>query len=141
MSAAADSVAVISRICEEMRHDQPAGRTPDRSSVTQRPRPRTWRAADGLPLPAGRCPVPGCGDPIDRTRLMCRRDWYLVPKQLRDRVWATWRSGQGAASREHQQAVLRRSPPAASPGCQAERRQLIRFRLLPGPGQRLDPAG
>jgi hypothetical protein len=33
-----------------------------------------------LPLPAGRCPVPGCGDQTDRTRLMCRRDWYLVPK-------------------------------------------------------------
>jgi hypothetical protein len=55
----------------------------------------------GLPLPPARCPVPGCGDPIDRTRLMCRRDWYLVPKQLRDRVWATWHSGQGAASGGH----------------------------------------
>ena len=33
----------------------------------------------GLPLPPGRRPVPGCGDQIDRTRLMCRRDWYLVP--------------------------------------------------------------
>ena len=60
----------------------------------------------GLPLPAGVCPVPGCGDQIDPTRLMCRHDWYRVPKRLRDQVWRTWRSGQEAASREHQQAVL-----------------------------------
>jgi hypothetical protein len=95
----------------------------------------------GLPLPVGRCPVPGCGDQIDRTHLMCRRDWYLVPEQLRDRVWATWHSGQGAASREHQQAVLK-----AIAGCRVARlpgwrRQLIWFRLLPDPGQRRDPAG
>jgi hypothetical protein len=34
----------------------------------------------GLPLPVGLCPVPGCGDQVDQTRLMCRRDWYQVPK-------------------------------------------------------------
>lgn len=60
-----------------------------------------------LPSQAGRCPVPGCGEEIDPTRLMCRGDWYLVPRELRDQVWATWRSGQGAFSREHQAAVLR----------------------------------
>jgi hypothetical protein len=60
----------------------------------------------GLPLPAGRCAVPGCADQIDPTRLMCRRDWYRVPKHLRDQAWRTWRSGQEASSREHQQAVL-----------------------------------
>jgi len=37
---------------------------------------------------------------------MCRRDWYLVPRELRDQVWATWRSGQGAFTPEHQAAVL-----------------------------------
>jgi hypothetical protein len=36
---------------------------------------------------------------------MCRCHWYLVPKLLRDEVWATWRSGQGAFSPEHQEAV------------------------------------
>ena len=54
---------------------------------------------------ASRCPVPGCGESINPSRLMCRRDWYLVPKPMRDQVWCTWRSGQGAFSREHQEAV------------------------------------
>jgi hypothetical protein len=51
------------------------------------------------------CPIQGCGDQIDPSRLMCRRHWYTVPKELRDRVWASWRSGQGAYSREHREAV------------------------------------
>jgi len=58
-----------------------------------------------LAAPAGRCPVPGCGDLIDASRLMCRRDWYAIPKPMRDRVWATWRSGRGVLGSEHQQAV------------------------------------
>jgi hypothetical protein len=36
---------------------------------------------------------------------MCRRHWYLVPKEVRDQVWATWRSGHAAFSREHKDAV------------------------------------
>lgn len=36
---------------------------------------------------------------------MCRGHWHLVPKQIRDQVWATWRSGEGAFSPEHQEAV------------------------------------
>jgi len=59
----------------------------------------------GLLIPVGRCVVPGCEAEIDPTRLMCRDDWYRLPKRLRDRVWATWRSGQSASSREHRQAV------------------------------------
>ena len=121
-----------------------ASRLAERQTVAALPRGRgrgPGGQPTGLPLPAGRCPVPGCGDQIDRTRLMCRRDWYLVPKQRRDRVWATWHSGQGAASREHQEAVLQ-----AIAACRVARlpgwgRQLIRFWLLPDPGQRLDPAG
>ncbi len=54
---------------------------------------------------ASHCPVPGCVEFIDGSRLMCRRDWYLVPKPVRDEVWRTWQSGQGAFSAEHQQAV------------------------------------
>ncbi len=26
--------------------------------------------------------------------LMCRRHWFIVPKKLRDRVWATYQAGQ-----------------------------------------------
>jgi len=29
---------------------------------------------------AYRCPIPGCDDLIDPSRLMCRRHWYRVPK-------------------------------------------------------------
>jgi len=54
---------------------------------------------------SSRCPVPGCHTQIDPSRLMCRRHWYLVPKQIRDSVWATWRSGQGAFSSEHLETV------------------------------------
>lgn len=68
------------------------------------------RGPGGQPMavlqPASRCPIGGCGDPIDRSRLMCRKHWYLVPRKLRDRVWATWRSGDGARRAEHQEAVL-----------------------------------
>jgi hypothetical protein len=52
-----------------------------------------------------RCPIQRCSCQIDPSRLMCRRHWYMVPKDMRDRVWATWRSGQGAFGREHQDAV------------------------------------
>jgi hypothetical protein len=58
-----------------------------------------------LPQRANRCPNSGCGEQIDPSRLMCRGHWYLVPKQLRDRVWTTWRSGQGALGPEHREAV------------------------------------
>jgi len=49
--------------------------------------------------------VPSCNEEIDTSRLMCRHHWYRVPKQLRDHVWATWRSGRGTLSTEHQRAV------------------------------------
>jgi hypothetical protein len=65
----------------------------------------------GLPGPkvgprARCCPVPGCGEMIDPSRLMCRPHWYLVPKRLRDWVWATGRSGEAAFSRQYHDAVL-----------------------------------
>ena len=84
----------------------------------------------GLPLPIGLCAVPGCGDQIDRTRLMCRRDWYHVPKPFRDQVWRTWRSGQEANSREHQEAVLQAIAAARLARLPGWRRHLTRLRLL-----------
>jgi hypothetical protein len=59
-----------------------------------------WSGADW-------CPIPGCRQQIDPSRLMCRSHWYTVPKELRDQVWATWRSGQGARSADHMGAVHR----------------------------------
>jgi hypothetical protein len=79
----------------------------------------------------GTCPVPGCGDPVDATRLMCRRDWNLLPKELRDEVWATWCSGHAAESREHQRAVRR-----AIAACRTARLPRWKRRL-----SRLRPAG
>lgn len=64
--------------------------------------PGSHRAA--LPRPS-RCKVPGCQVQIAPMRLMCRFHWYQVPKPVRDLVWATWRSGQGAFSPEHKDAV------------------------------------
>jgi hypothetical protein len=60
-----------------------------------------------LPLSFGpkRCPVIGCDERIDPSRLMCRKDWRLVPYDLRGRIWATWRSGEAAFSPEHREAV------------------------------------
>lgn len=94
----------------------------------------------GLPLPTGLCPVPGCGDQIDQTRLMCRRDWYQVPKRLRDQVWRTWHSGQEASSLEHQQAVLQAITAARLSRLPFCRRQLARLWLLPAAGPRPCPA-
>ena len=51
------------------------------------------------------CPIPLCERPIDPSRLMCRVHWYMVPKEIRDEVWATWQSGRAAYSSEHRAAV------------------------------------
>ena len=69
---------------------------------------------------------------------MCHRDWYRVPKRLRDRVWRTWRSGQQAASREHQEAVLKAIAAARVARLPGWRRQILRFWLLHKPGYGLD---
>lgn len=38
------------------------------------------------------CPVERCLNSRDAGRLMCRKHWYQVPKQLRDEVWRTWKA-------------------------------------------------
>ena len=48
-----------------------------------RPRPHT-------------CHVPSCHVSVPRQMLMCKHHWYMVPKALRDRVWATYENGQEA---------------------------------------------
>lgn len=54
---------------------------------------------------APRCRIPNCVTPVGAGRLMCRPHWYQVPKQLRDLIWATWRSGTGVLSPAYRQAV------------------------------------
>jgi hypothetical protein len=46
---------------------------------------------------------------------MCRPHWYLVPKPLRDAVWATWRSSSGIGSPEHTAALLAAIRAASQP--------------------------
>lgn len=84
---------------------------------------------------ASRCPIPGCGDQIDPSRLMCRH-WHRVPKQLRDQVWATWRSGHGALSREHQDAVRIAMATCQNSPARWAARQLPRARALPSDSPR-----
>jgi hypothetical protein len=86
----------------------------------------------GLPLPVGICAVPGCGDQIDPTRLMCRSDWYQAPKRLRDKVRRTSRSGREAKGCAHQQAVLQAIAAARLAQLPGWRRQLTRLWLIRG---------
>ena len=40
------------------------------------------------------CHAHGCEVPVPPEMLMCKRHWFMVPKPIRDRVWATYRPGQ-----------------------------------------------
>ncbi len=51
------------------------------------------------------CKIPACPVTVTADRLMCPPHWYQVSKALRDRVWATWRSGAGVFSPEYREAV------------------------------------
>lgn len=47
------------------------------------------------------CPVPGCGRPIPRGKLMCARDWEGVPDDLRAnylRTLAMYKARRAAAA-------------------------------------------
>ncbi len=91
--------------------------------------PRGQMAA--LPAGTSQCPVAGCPGQISLSRLMCRRHWYWVPKQTRDLVWATWRSGHGAFSSEHQAAV-RQAIAEAAPGREAPLFREVAAEYVPG---------
>ena len=45
-------------------------------------------------MSAHTCHARGCRAPCPPEHLMCRRHWFMVPKQLRDAVWRTYRPGQ-----------------------------------------------
>lgn len=40
-----------------------------------------------------RCEVDNCTQQVPTDMLMCRRHWFLVPKDIRDRVWAGYHRG------------------------------------------------
>lgn len=54
-----------------------------------------------------KCPGSACGGKADvpTDMLACRKDWYRLPRGLRNRVWAAWANGEGAGSDEHNAAV------------------------------------
>jgi hypothetical protein len=40
------------------------------------------------------CHAPGCGTPVPPQMFACRPHWFMLPKRLRDAIWATYRRGQ-----------------------------------------------
>lgn len=38
------------------------------------------------------CPGKGCERQVSADMLACRRHWFQLPKELRQRIWDTWRS-------------------------------------------------
>lgn len=40
------------------------------------------------------CHAEQCNVPVPPKMLMCRCHWFMVPKQLREAVWAEYRPGQ-----------------------------------------------
>lgn len=55
------------------------------------------------------CHALRCKTPVEPKLLMCGRHWRMVPKPLKDRVWATYRPGQEVTkdpSREYVKAAL-----------------------------------
>ena len=67
------------------------------------------------------CPARGCDADVDDARLMCRDDWYRVPRPLRSAVNRAYSGGRGlgtAALLRAQQAAIQavnRNPGEATP--------------------------
>lgn len=40
------------------------------------------------------CCWPGCGTMVPSSMWGCKKHWFMLPKELRDRIWATYRPGQ-----------------------------------------------
>jgi hypothetical protein len=39
------------------------------------------------------CPRPECSRQVPDGMFACRGDWYALPRDIRDRIWAAWRAG------------------------------------------------
>lgn len=86
---------------------------PQRNRTT--PRAITPRSGPGI-LPGNRdprrgavalhpCPVRHCTGQLGPSVFICHDQWQMVPKPLRDEVWATWDRGRGKDSDEFRAAV------------------------------------
>jgi hypothetical protein len=55
------------------------------------------------------CPGPGHVKAVSVADdlLACPPHWYQVPADVRRRVWAAWRNGNGAGSRAHAEAIAK----------------------------------
>lgn len=51
------------------------------------------------------CPASQCEARVGPDMLMCRPHWFMVPKAIRDDVWAAYR-GPGPGSDEHTEAIF-----------------------------------
>lgn len=40
------------------------------------------------------CHADGCNVPVPPSMLMCKKHWYMVPKDIRDAVWREYVPGQ-----------------------------------------------
>lgn len=55
-----------------------------------------------------KCPVDGCSRSRGDRQLMCKKHWYMVPKELRDNVYRTARrmwDGEGGATHAWSEAA------------------------------------
>jgi hypothetical protein len=43
---------------------------------------------------AHKCHWPNCGRNVPPAMWGCKAHWFMLPKALRDRIWATYRTGQ-----------------------------------------------
>jgi hypothetical protein len=46
-----------------------------------------------MPEPLSPCPHPDCDRTIPRQTFACSTHWFSLPKELRNRIWANFRSG------------------------------------------------
>jgi hypothetical protein len=40
------------------------------------------------------CHAENCNIPVQPKMFMCPRHWFMLPKQIRDAIWAAYRPGQ-----------------------------------------------
>lgn len=55
--------------------------------------------------PAHECPRRGCRVQVPYEQLACKRDWYVLPKPIRDAVTRAYKRGLGIGTPEHNAAV------------------------------------